>query len=64
MSRITKKKFEAYEGVRSSGLTNMFNVDAVVTLSGGRLTKEDCLEIMDNYEAYDEQYPKIKKGGE
>ena len=51
---ITKKDFLAYEKVRVSGVTNMFNVKLVETLSG--LSKEQYFDIMKNYETYAEKY--------
>ena len=57
---ITKEKFQAYEGVRSSGLTNMFDIKAVMALSCAQLTKEDCLEIMKNYSKLNKQYPDVR----
>jgi len=53
---MTKEKFLAYENVREGGLTNMFNVRMVIELSGDELTKEDCLDIMKNYEQYAKEY--------
>ena len=44
---ITKEQFERYEGVRVSGITNMFAIKTVCSISG--LKKEQCLEIMDKY---------------
>ena len=53
MVKITKEKFKAYEGVRKSGQTNMFNVSAVIRLAGMQylvdLSKEECIYIMENY---------------
>ena len=60
MENITKEKFEAYEAVRSSGATNMFDVGAVIKLSGGALTKPDCFAIMKNYDALCEKYPDVR----
>lgn len=48
--KITKEDFDAYEGVRQSGVTNMFDVRAVKALSG--LTKEKIRDIMKNYSKY------------
>lgn len=57
---ITKEKFLAYEKVRQSGLTNMFDVNKVIDLAilscGIELEKEEVLEIMKNYCKYYEQY--------
>ena len=54
---MTKEKFEAYEKVRVSGETNMFDIKTVINLAGGiDLTKEDCLDIMKNYRQYSKNY--------
>lgn len=57
---ITKEQFEAYEAVRYSGVTNMWNVSLVVELSG--LTKDQCRKIMDTYGDLMEKYPEVRKG--
>lgn len=49
---ITKEKFAAYMKVQYGGRTNMFDIKRVMALSGGRLTKGDCEDIMENYETY------------
>ena len=51
---ITKEDFKAYELVRTSGITNMFMVSEVSKLSG--LTKEQCINIMKNYDSLCEKY--------
>ena len=53
---MTKEKFEAYESIRKSGKTNMFDVKRVIELSDNELTKEDCLDIMKNYSKYKKEY--------
>ena len=58
---MTKEKFEAYEAVRLSGLTNMYDVTAVVVLSDYVLTKDDCFDIMKNYSVYKKHYFGEKK---
>lgn len=54
---ITKEQFLAYEAVRQSGVTNMWDTDNVISLASRRdvnLTTEECLEIMGDYgELYD-----------
>jgi hypothetical protein len=50
MVKITKAKVQKYEDVRQSGVTNMFDLKKVTQLSG--LTKEECLDIMGNYNTY------------
>ena len=47
MEKITKQQFEAYIDVQMSGVTNMFDVRTVQSLSG--LNKEEIMEIMKNY---------------
>jgi len=53
-------KFEVYEIVRRSGITNMLDVPAVMKYSrevlGVMLTKKEVLEMMENYEALKEKY--------
>ena len=44
---ITREKFAAYEKVRQSGVTNMFNMELVCQLSG--LTEKECFYIMKHY---------------
>tara|TARA_Y100001960_G_scaffold114066_1_gene122101 strand:- start:538 stop:741 length:204 start_codon:yes stop_codon:yes gene_type:complete len=49
MDNINEDQFNAYEEVRQSGMTNMFDVPAVIKLAGGVLNKEEVHTIMDNY---------------
>ena len=44
------KRYEAYEKVRVSGVTNMFDLNNVCRLSG--LTKDEVLDVMTNYDKY------------
>ena len=53
---MTKEKFNAYVRVQKSGLTNMFDVRNVINLAEVELTKEDCLDIMKNYEKYEKEF--------
>ena len=53
---IEKEKFLAYERVRRSGVTNMFDIKAVQKYSG--LDKEDVLYVMNNYTELNERYGK------
>jgi len=55
---ITKEEFEAYEEVRSSGVTNMFAVNVVQSLSG--LSREKILEIMKTYGELLKKYPDVR----
>ena len=55
---ITKKEYTAYEKVRLSGVTNMFDVGTVEILSG--LSREKIIEIMKTYEALMKKYPEVR----
>ena len=54
MEKITEEQFEAYEDVRQSGVTNMFDVKYVMELSG--LEKEDIMTIMKSYGELSDKY--------
>ena len=56
---ITKEEFEAYEKVRSSGVTNMYAVNVVCDLSG--LTREKVIAIMKQYGELDKKYPDVRR---
>lgn len=53
---MTKDKFLAYERVRQSGVTNMWDVAKVCTLSNNELEEDDCLDIMKNYSKYKKEH--------
>ena len=53
---MTKQKFSRYVDIQKSGLTNMWAIDLVISLSGNILTEQDCLDIMKNYKNYQEKY--------
>jgi len=56
---ISKEEFEAYEAVRSSGVTNMFDVNKVCILS--RLDRDKVKAIMQQYETLMEKYPDVRE---
>lgn len=56
---VAKEDVQAYENVRQSGLTNMFDVKTVCRLSG--LSKEKVFIIMDKYSELVELHG-IKRG--
>ena len=58
---ITREDFEAYERVRRSGVTNMFDVELVEMLTP--LDREQILLIMRNYKELSEKFP-IKEDSE
>lgn len=59
---ITEEQFNAYEAVRQSGDTNMFNIPQVITyaeeLEGVELTGKEVREIMANYDSLAKRYRK------
>ena len=56
---ITEEMFAAYEAVRASGITNMFDLAVVCDHSG--LSHEEALTIMKQYRALTEQYPNVRQ---
>ena len=54
MENITQDEFDAYEDVRESGVTNMFNVSVVSDYSG--LSRQQIMAIMSNYKTLHEKY--------
>ena len=54
---ITKEQFQAYERVRQSGVTNMWDTRRVQRLS--RLGKDTILEIMKRYKELMKEYPDV-----
>ena len=58
--QITKEQFEVYEKVRSSGVTNMFNISLVCELSC--LDRETVMEIIKKYGELMELYPDVRGG--
>ena len=61
---MSKAKIQRFEDIRSSGVTNMFNVTEVIRLGGGMLDKKDLIDIMtdDNYSKYLEQFGVERNG--
>ncbi len=51
---ISKNEFKAYTNVQMSGVTNMFDVRTVESISG--LSKAKIMDIMKNYEQYDKTF--------
>lgn len=59
-SEMTKEKYLDYVRIQMSGVTNMFDVNTVCRLSREGLTKDDCLDIMKNYDTYYKKWVKNK----
>ena len=51
---ITKQQFDDYVDVQMSGVTNMFDVRTVSSLTG--LTRDEITNIMQNYRELHEKY--------
>jgi len=60
MTMITKEQFQAYEDVRESGATNMWDTNMVSELSEGVLSKKDALEVIKQYNSLCEVYPDVR----
>lgn len=59
VNEITREQFQAYEDVRKSGVTNMFDLRTVMLLSG--LDRDTIIAIMRGYEGLDAKYPGVRK---
>jgi len=57
--KITENEFWAYEELRQSGLTNMFDTRTVSLLTG--LDKDKIIAIMNGYSELMETYPEVRK---
>lgn len=56
---MTKAKFIAFEKVRRSGLTNMYDINEVRLIAikyGQILSNKDCFDCMLNYDKYFRKY--------
>ena len=45
----TREQFEEYVDIRNSGVTNMFNIKYIVSISHTGLTREICMYIMNHF---------------
>lgn len=59
MENITKEEFERYEQIRISGVTNMWAVNIVESLSG--LPRDKVIAIMKQYHELMEKYPEVRR---
>jgi len=51
---ITQEQFQSYVDVQESGITNMFDVKTVESISG--LSRAKIMDIMKNYGTYAETF--------
>lgn len=60
MEEITAEEMQAYEDVRSSGVTNMFNLEMVCSLAesnyGVALSRNKLIYIIENYGKLKEKF--------
>ena len=61
MNEISEEMFQAYEDIRTSGVTNMFDVSTVSKLTLGELTTGQVLTIMANYPELMRMYPQVRE---
>lgn len=57
--KITREEFQAYEVVRASGVTNMWDVSAVEELS--ELERDTIFAIMEHYLELNLKYQGVRK---
>ena len=55
-NKPTQEQFEDYISIRNSGVTNMFDVRMVCSLSTTGLTRDNCMYIMQNFEKLLNEY--------
>ena len=52
----SKEQFQAYVDVQMSGVTNMWDIDYVISVASEPLTKEHCFYIMKHYNELKEEF--------
>lgn len=52
----TKEQFEEYVSIRASGVTNMFDIKFICTISNTGLDRDTCMYIMENFSALATEY--------
>lgn len=56
MQKPTKEQYEEYVRIRDSGITNMFDVNFIVSISETGLNKDICVYIMHNFTELANEY--------
>lgn len=56
MNKPTKEQFEEYVRIRNSGITNMWDITFIVSISNTGLTEDNCFYIMDYFDELAEEY--------
>ena len=57
---ITEEQFSAYEEVRQSGETNMFDTPRVAELTDNFLTIDQVSTIISHYDELNKKYPLVR----
>lgn len=52
----TKEQFEEYVAIRDSGVTNMFDIGYITSISDTGLTRAICLYIMEHFVELAKEY--------
>ena len=52
----TREQFQEYVDIRDSGVTNMFDVSYIESISTTGLTRLNCIYIMKNFKELAEEY--------
>ena len=60
MGNITQEDFNAYEEVRQSGETNMFDTPRVAELTDNFLTIDQVATIISHYDELNKKYPLVR----
>lgn len=55
-NKPTKEQFETYIEIQDSGVTNMFDIETVIALSGFELSKEEIFYIFKHYSELCDEY--------
>jgi len=61
MNEITEDQFSAFEEVKASGITNMYDIRKITELTEDFLNKKQVLTIMDSYDKLDKKYPWVRE---
>tara|TARA_R110002110_G_scaffold164660_4_gene364874 strand:+ start:779 stop:982 length:204 start_codon:yes stop_codon:yes gene_type:complete len=58
---IQEDEFSAFEEVRSSGATNMWDTRMVAELTDDVITRDQVLTIISNYDELMKKYPQVRE---
>ena len=61
-NEISEEEFQAWEDVRVSGATNMFDVPMVMKLAQGLISEKQIETIMGSYSELKKKYPQVREG--